>query len=96
MRLLRVAPARQTALDLGLDVTSAASTVSAVMATERGWWRLPESVRVEVIALLARLIARGVLVEDPPSGSLAVPSIIEPTGESAGEPAGSGAGERGE
>lgn len=62
MRLLRVAPARQTALDLG------PAAASAVVATERGWWRLPESARVEVIALLARLIARGVLVEDPPAG----------------------------
>ena len=86
MRLLRVAPARQTALDLG------PAAASAVMATERGWWRLPESARVEVIALLARLIARGVLVEDPPPERPTTPA----TDESTGDPGGSGTGERGE
>jgi hypothetical protein len=82
VRLLRVAPVSQTTLDLGPDITS---SVPAATAAERGWWRLPEQARVEVIGLLARLIARGVLVEDPPSG-----------GRATGEPAGSGAGERGE
>jgi hypothetical protein len=81
VRLLRVAPVSQTVLDLGPDITSA-------MAVERGWWRLPESARVEVIALLARLIARGVLVEDPPPGG--------PATAATGDPGESGAGERGE
>jgi hypothetical protein len=31
------------------------------------WWSLPETTRSEVLALLARLIARGVLIE--PSGA---------------------------
>jgi hypothetical protein len=81
VRLLRVAPVSQAVLDLGPDITSA-------MAVERGWWRLPESARIEVITLLARLIARGVLVEDPPSQS--------PTTPATGDPGGSGAGVRGE
>lgn len=85
MRLLRVAPACQAALDLGPDITSA---VSPATAAERGWWRLPEQARVEVIALLARLIARGVLVEDPPTADPAIAA--------AGDSAGSGAGEWGE
>jgi hypothetical protein len=85
VRLLRVAPACQTALDLGPDISSA---VSAATATERGWWRLSESARVEVIALLARLIARGVLVEDPPTEGPVIATV--------GESAESGAGERGE
>ena len=100
MRLLRVAPARQTALDLELSGPDIASAVSTAMAAERGWWRLPESARVEVIALLARLIARGVLVEDPPSGGTAVPPIAEATvksaSESGRESGRSDAGERGE
>ena len=29
------------------------------------WAALPEATRVQVLALLARLIARGVLIEDP-------------------------------
>ena len=36
--------------------------VGAVRPAER-WWLLPESTRGEVLALLARLIARGVLVD---------------------------------
>ena len=70
MRVLRVASACQTALDLGPTTASAAPAAVAV-AVERGWWRLPEANRAEVIALLARLIARGVLVEDPPAGASA-------------------------
>ena len=89
MRLLRVAPVSQAVLDLGPDITSAVPTVVAV---EWGWWRLPESARVEVIALLARLIARGVLVEDPPPERPTTPA----TDESTGDPGGSGTGERGE
>lgn len=75
MRLLRVVPAAQTALDLG---PAMAADGSAGSVAERGWWRLPESARAEVIVLLARLIARGVLVEDPPTGA----STGEPTGGS--------------
>jgi len=92
VRLLRVAPVSQTVLDLGPDITSAASAASMVVAVEWGWWRLPESARVEVIALLARLIARGVLVEDPPPERPTTPA----TDESTGDPGGSGTGERGE
>ena len=32
------------------------------------WWMLPDNVRSEVLALLARLIARGVLVTDHETG----------------------------
>ena len=50
MRALRVAPARQLTLLAGED------------DTEQLWWdRLPEQARVEVLRLLARMIARGVL-----------------------------------
>jgi hypothetical protein len=44
-----------------LDLGPAAAGPAGVL--ERGWWQLPEPARVEVIALLARLIARGVLAE---------------------------------
>ncbi len=29
------------------------------------WWDLPDATRASILALLARLIARGVLVEEP-------------------------------
>jgi hypothetical protein len=29
------------------------------------WWELPDATRAQVLALLARLIARGVLIEAP-------------------------------
>jgi len=32
------------------------------------WWLLPDSVRGEVLMLLARLIARGVLIDDSEAG----------------------------
>jgi hypothetical protein len=62
VRLLRVAPAQQTVLDLGVEADPVAGTA------EPGWWRLPETVRAEVIVLLARMIARGVLVGAQPPG----------------------------
>jgi hypothetical protein len=37
-------------------------------STADRWSRLPETARVQVLALLARLIARGVLVVDDPAG----------------------------
>ena len=83
MRLLRVAPGRQTALELGPAVDGPAA------AAER-WWRLPEPARLEVIAMLARLIARGVLVEEAANAS----PVDGPAGASiAGAP---GSGEPGE
>jgi hypothetical protein len=60
VRLLRVAPAQQSVLDLRVEAKPIAATA------EPGWWRLPEAVRAEVIVLLARMIARGVLVDAPP------------------------------
>jgi hypothetical protein len=90
VRSLRVAPVSQTALDLGQVNDSASSSV--LMAAERGWWRLSEQARVEVIALLARLIARGVLVEDPPTSEPAARVAGDQAGEETG--AGAGAGER--
>jgi hypothetical protein len=61
LRALRLAPAQQLALLVGED------------DTERLWWNgLPEQARVEVLRLLARMIARGVLLDDDgdvPAGS---------------------------
>ena len=61
MRLLRVAPASQTVLDLpvGPDLPP---------VTGSGWWQLPQTARTQVVVLLARMIARGVLVEDAAPG----------------------------
>jgi hypothetical protein len=59
---LRVAPAKQTVLDLEVETNPPAATA------EPGWWRLPEAVRAEVIVVLARMIARGVLVDAPTPG----------------------------
>ena len=60
MRALRVAPAQQLALPVGEHDTA-----------EQLWWDgLPEPARVEVLRLLARMIARGVLLDvDEPAGS---------------------------
>lgn len=63
MRAWRVAPAQQLALLVGDD------------DTERLWWSgLPEQARVEVVRLLARMIAGRVLLGgdsdgDVPAGS---------------------------
>lgn len=59
MRVLRIAPARQLALFAGKSGLAA------------GYWDgLPEQARAEVLALLARMIARGVVASDaqPPAG----------------------------
>jgi hypothetical protein len=59
MRVLRIAPAHQPALFTG----------------QAGQWAgLPERARAEVLALLARIIARGVLAGD---GQAAVPAAGE-------------------
>lgn len=79
MRLLRVTPAPQTILDLGMEADPDAATAGP------GWWRLPEAVRTEVVVLLARMIARGVLVGAPTSGE--APAAAQPA------PLGSGRGE---
>jgi len=55
VRVMRVAPACQLSLGVGS---------ACVPAAER-WARLPEEARAAVLTLLARLIARGVLAEDP-------------------------------
>jgi hypothetical protein len=56
MRVLTIAPARQLALFDG-------------PADSRGWWEgLPEQARAEVLVLLARIIARGVLAGGGPEG----------------------------
>ena len=44
--------------------------------TARGWWQLPESARSEVVVLLARMIARGVLVEDTPTAASELASCL--------------------
>jgi hypothetical protein len=50
MRVLRIAPARQLALFAGRPGPAAGH-----------WDRLPEQARAEVLVLLARMIARGVV-----------------------------------
>jgi hypothetical protein len=59
MRVLRIAPARQLALFAGKSGPPAGH-----------WDGLPEQARAEVLVLLARMIARGVLAGDgqPPAG----------------------------
>jgi hypothetical protein len=52
MRVLRIAPARQLALFTGQEGPAG------------GWDGLPEQARAEVLMLLARIIARGVLAAD--------------------------------
>jgi hypothetical protein len=60
MRVLRIAPARQLALFAGQPGPAAGC-----------WDGLPEQARAEVLALLARMIARGVVAGDgrPPAGA---------------------------
>jgi hypothetical protein len=53
LRALRVAPACQLALDVDQTVTSAEC-----------WQRLSEETRAQVLTLLARLIARGVIADE--------------------------------
>ena len=53
MRVLRIAPARQLALFAGQAGPAAGQ-----------WHALPEQARAEVLALLARIIARGVVAGD--------------------------------
>ena len=59
MRALRIAPARQLALFAGRPGPAAGH-----------WDGLPEQARAEVLVLLARMIARGVVAGDgpPPAG----------------------------
>ena len=59
MRALRIAPARQLALFAGKSGPAAGH-----------WDGLPEQARAEVLVLLARIIARGLLAGDgrPPAG----------------------------
>jgi hypothetical protein len=63
MRVLRIAPACQLSLFAG-------QSGPAVI----GWDGLPEQARAEVLVLLARIIARGVLAGDDPD---AVPAAGE-------------------
>ena len=62
MRVVRIAPARQLALFAGQDDSPAR------------WDGLPEQVQAQVLALLARMIARSVLGPDAAGGSWEVPS----------------------
>jgi len=47
----------------------------APTAPAERWWSLPEATRSEVLTLLARLIARGVLIDPDPA----------PTGQDGGD-----------
>jgi len=62
MRVLRITPARQLALFAGRSGPAAGH-----------WDGLPEQARAEVLVLLARMIARGVVAGDgqPPCGDAA-------------------------
>jgi len=62
MRVVRIAPARQLALFAGEDGFSAR------------WDGLPEQVQAQVLALLARMIARSVLGPGAAGSSREVPS----------------------
>ena len=55
MRRLRVIAPVQLSLVLGTES----------FRPEELWWLLPEEVRASVLVLLARLIARGVVDEEP-------------------------------
>lgn len=57
MRVLRIATARQLALFAGRPGPAAGH-----------WDGLPEQARAEVLALLARMIARGVVAGELPAG----------------------------
>jgi hypothetical protein len=58
MRVLRIAPARQLALFAGRPGPAAGH-----------WDGLPEQARAEILVLLARMIARGVIAAgEPPAG----------------------------
>jgi hypothetical protein len=57
MRVLRIAPARQLALFAGEPSPAAGH-----------WDGLPEQARAEILALLARIIARGMPAGDGPGG----------------------------
>jgi hypothetical protein len=58
MRVLRIAPARQLALFAGRPGPAAGH-----------WDGLPEQARAEILVLLARMIARGVVAgNEPPAG----------------------------
>jgi len=60
MRVLRIAPARQLALFAGRPGPAAGH-----------WDGLPEQARAEILVLLARMIARGVVAGDEPPGGRA-------------------------
>jgi hypothetical protein len=57
LRALRVAP----------DTVQLALPDFAPAAPAQRWWSLPEATRREVVTLLARLIARGVLIGSDPA-----------------------------
>ena len=64
MRVLRVAAPCQMALQLVSDHDG-----------PQRWNGLPDDVRRQVLTLLARLIARGVVAEDDPAGPRSDPGV---------------------
>jgi hypothetical protein len=56
LRALRVSASVQLALPVAGE------------SSQQCWWRLPAETRTAVVTLLARLIARGVVVEDEAGG----------------------------
>ncbi len=61
MRRLRINPSAQMSLDLPAELGPAAEPV--------GWWSLPETARTQALAVLARMIARGVVADDQPGAA---------------------------
>jgi hypothetical protein len=51
-----------------LRVSASAQLVLPIDPAEQCWWRLPVEARAAVVSLLARLIARGVVVEPVTGG----------------------------
>ncbi len=55
MRVLRIAAPTQLQLDVGGP-------------TRQQWWALPEPTQAELLVVLARLIAKGIVVEEGEDG----------------------------
>lgn len=51
-------------------MTIAADCQLALLIDDGGWAGLPEQARAQVLVLLARLIARGVLIAEEPTGGI--------------------------
>lgn len=68
MRSLRINPSAQMSLDLLVSWDLPVELGCQVGLG--GWWSLPEASRAQVLGLLARLIARGVVADDDGPGAV--------------------------